>query len=45
MNLSDYNKTNPTNLIEAQQLIEWLMDRIDQLNEIIEELEEEKEEV
>jgi len=39
MNLKDYNKEMPTNIIEANELIEWLMDRVDQLNEIIEELE------
>jgi len=40
MNLADYNKTMPTNLVEANELIEWLMDRVDQLNEIIDELED-----
>jgi len=39
MKLEDYSKKAPTNLTEANQLIEWLLDRIDQLNEIIEELE------
>ena len=39
MKLSNYNKKEPTNLTEALELIEWLLDRIGQLNEIIEELE------
>jgi len=38
--LSDYGLEPPTNLVEAHLVIEKLLDRCDQLNEIIEELEE-----
>ena len=39
MNLADYNKTYPTTFLEAVELIQWLMDRIDQLYYVIEDLE------
>jgi hypothetical protein len=40
MKLSDYGLTTPTNMIEAMLVIEKLLDRCDQLNEVINELEE-----
>jgi len=39
VDLADYNKQMPVNFSEALELIEWLMDRVDQLNEVIEDLE------
>jgi len=39
--LSDYGITPPTNMIEAMLVIENLLDRCDQLNEVIDMLEEE----
>jgi len=40
MQLSDYGMETPTNMAEDMLAIEKLLDRCDQLNEIIEELEE-----
>jgi hypothetical protein len=40
MKLSDYGLLPPTNLMEAHLVIEKLLDRCDQLNEVIDNLEE-----
>jgi len=39
--LSDYGMTLPTNMMEAMLVIEKLLDRCDQLNEVIDMMEEE----
>jgi len=41
MQLSDYGLLPPTNLVEAYLVIEKLLDRCDQLNEVIDIMEEE----
>ena len=41
MKLSDYGLETPTNLVEAYLVIEKLLDRCDQLNEVIDMMEQE----
>jgi len=40
--LSDYNIPTPATYDDAMSVIDWLLDRIDQLNEIIDDLDGDK---